>query len=90
MGFVSPTLGVSSPTRAVVMVGCKGLCATGPGTVMASSLRELSETVPVLHLYSDSFGCLSAERKVEEFETDVGGCHSMSLTLLSQGNSLLI
>lgn len=46
--------------------------------------------VPVPHLYSVSFGYPSAERKVEEFETEIGGCHSMSLSLLSQGNSLLI
>ena len=46
--------------------------------------------VPVPHLYSVFFGRPSAERKVEEFETEFGRCHSMSLNLLSQGNSLLI
>lgn len=56
----------------------------------STSVRELSEMVPVSHLYSGSFGCPSAERKVEEFETETGACHSMSLNLLSQGKSLLI
>lgn len=49
--------------------------------------RKVSETVLILHLYSVSFGRASAERKVE-FVAEIGGCHSTSLNLFSQGSGL--
>lgn len=50
-------------------------------------MRKVPEAVLVVHLYSVSFGRASAERKVE-FVAEIGGCHSVSLNLSSQGSDL--
>lgn len=64
----------------------KGLCTNSPEPTTAP-VRKVSEAVLTTHLYSASFGHASAERKAE-FVAEVGGRHSMSLNLLSQGSGL--
>lgn len=50
-------------------------------------VRKVSGTVLFVHIYSVSFGRASAKRKVKSV-SKIGGCHSISLNLLSQGSDL--